>query len=114
MFIIEMGKKKQKMKELSVAIAEASSIQGSEIQPQLPRKRGRPRKIVAVERNQEKKKEEEAEGTESSVKKEKQQEESAATACISINTKEEEIQLIPKGEPSRIRARRKSKPRKST
>ncbi|KAE9609408.1 hypothetical protein Lal_00020093 [Lupinus albus] len=108
------------MKELSVAIAdEASSIQGAEtgqqeIQPQLPRKRGRPRKIVVVERNQEKKIEEAAaEGTESSTKKEEQQEESAA-ACISINTKKEEIQLIPKGEPSRSRARRKSKPRKST
>ncbi|KAE9603574.1 hypothetical protein Lal_00002285 [Lupinus albus] len=126
-----MGKKRQKMKELSVAIAEASSIQGAEkgqehVQSQAPRKRGRPRKIIVIERSQEKKIEaiEEAASTaekskESSKKKEEQQqqqqqEESAiAAACISINTKEEEIQL-PKGEPSRSRARRKSKPRKST
>ncbi|CAL0305833.1 unnamed protein product [Lupinus luteus] len=117
-----MGKKRQKMKELSVAIAEASSIQGGEkgeheIQSQTPRKRGRPRKIIVMERSQEKKIEaiEEAEKSrESSMKKEEEQEEEeSGAACISINRKEEEIQL-PKEEPSRSRVRRKSKPRKST
>lgn len=118
-----MGKKRQKMKELSVAIAESSSIQGTEtaqpeIQPQAPRKRGRPRKIIVVESEEKKIQATEkeaaaaastaAQGTDSSVKKEGQ-----STACISVNTKEEDIQL-PKGEPSRSRARRKSKPRKST
>ncbi|OIV97624.1 hypothetical protein TanjilG_12381 [Lupinus angustifolius] len=117
------------MKELSVAIAEASSIQGGEkgqkqVQSQAPRKRGRPRKIIVMERTQEKKIEAAStaeKSKESSMKKEQekqqqQQEESATAteaACISINRKEEEFQL-PKEEPSRNRARRKSKPRKST
>ncbi|TKY75149.1 nucleolar protein 58 [Spatholobus suberectus] len=127
-----MGKKKrQKTKELSVAIAEASSKGGDteqqEIQqPRPPRKRGRPRKEVVVEAESEGKKVEPIEEPEASTatqgtKKEeqhgKQQEElTSATACTRVTKEEgvfEEIQ-IPKGEPSRSRARRKSKPRKST
>ena len=124
-----MGKKKrQKTKELSVAIAEASSKGGDtqqqqqqQPQPQPPRKRGRPRKVVVVETESELKKVEPKEEPEaftcSATKKEqqhgKQQEEltSESVACKRIT--KEEIQ-IPKGEPSRSRARRKSKPRKST
>uniref|UniRef100_A0A2C9U0T1 Uncharacterized protein n=1 Tax=Manihot esculenta TaxID=3983 RepID=A0A2C9U0T1_MANES len=54
-----MGKKRpQKTKELSVAIAEASS-RGDETQrpqqPQTPRKRGRPRKIIEKTESEEKK-----------------------------------------------------------
>ncbi|CAL0327026.1 unnamed protein product [Lupinus luteus] len=123
MFITHMGKKRQKMKELSVAIAEASFIQGAEtgqqeIQPQLPRKRGRPRKIIAMEANQEKKIDAAEKGTENTMKKEEQEEEEeeeeSIAACISFNSKEKEFQLITKGDPSRSRVRRKSKPRKST
>ncbi|OIV89802.1 hypothetical protein TanjilG_30551 [Lupinus angustifolius] len=114
------------MKDLSVAIAEASSIEvgaemgQQEIQPQPPRKRGRPRKIIVMETNQEKKIEAAEKATENSMKKEEQpqqQQEESIAACMSINnTKEKEFQLIiTKGEPSRrSRVRRKSKPRKST
>ncbi|KAF1865630.1 hypothetical protein Lal_00005006 [Lupinus albus] len=104
------------MKELSVEISEVSFLQGAEtgqqeIQPQPPRKRGRPRKIIVIETNQEKKIEPAQKDTENSMKEEQQE---ATATCISINTKEKEFQLITKGEISRSRARRKSKPRKST
>lgn len=130
-----MGKKKpQKTKELSVAIAEASSTgttyDDTTQQPQIqtPRKRGRPRKITKkTETSKEEiKLEEGAEGraeevSESSWKKGKtssevcvkehhhhQQQQEGSSACTQSSKD-------PKGEPSRSsRARRKSKPRKSS
>ena len=123
-----MGKKKrQKTKELSVAIAEASATAGETgqqeiIQPQRPRKRGRPRKIVVETKTEEKKVQQPtieeleastaAQGTESSTKKDEEQ----LSTCIRVTNEEErafEENPLPKGEPSRSRARRKSKPRKS-
>ena len=124
-----MGKKKpQKTKELSVAIAEASSTidekEQHEVQvqpqPQAPRKRGRPRKIVLkLEESEEEKaqviEQGGAQGTESSMEKgtTNEQEGTSSSACMRVTTKQEEMQL-PKVEPSRSRARRKSKPRKSS
>lgn len=121
-----MGKKKrQKTKELSVAIAEAASKGGDtgqqqEItQPQAPRKRGRPRKVVVETESEEKKKVvEEPKDQPPASTVEEQHGSASASACTRIFTKEEgvlfeDIQL-PKEEPSRSRARRKSKPRKST
>ncbi|XP_027357047.1 uncharacterized protein LOC113866360 [Abrus precatorius] len=123
-----MGKKKrQKTKELSVAIAEASSSKGEQQetqQPQPPRKRGRPRKVVVETVSKQKKVEpiEESapstatQGTESLTKKQGQEGSSPASACTRVTKEEQVFQKIqvPKGEPSRSRARRKSKPRKST
>ncbi|XP_020213610.1 uncharacterized protein LOC109797869 [Cajanus cajan] len=116
-----MGKKKpQQTKELSVAIAEASSTidekgQEEQQEPQeealaqahAPRKRGRPRKLIAkMEREEEK----EQGGIEISMEKGTTKEvEVASSTCMRV----EEMQL-PKVEPSRSRARRKSKPRKSS
>lgn len=128
-----MGKKKpQKTKELSVAIAEASSAidekeQQIQVQvqvqpqPQAPRKRGRPRKIVLKREESEEEKtqlmigQRGAQGTESSMEKgtTDEQEGTSSSACMRVTTKQEEMQL-PKVEPSRSRARRKSKPRKSS
>ncbi|KAG4931711.1 hypothetical protein AAZX31_17G237000 [Glycine max] len=126
-----MGKKKpQKTKELSVAIAEASSAidekeQQIQVQvqpqPQAPRKRGRPRKIVLKREESEEEKtqlmigQRGAQGTESSMEKgtTNEQEGTSSSACMRVTTKQEEMQL-PKVEPSRSRARRKSKPRKSS
>ncbi|KAI4336886.1 hypothetical protein L6164_015363 [Bauhinia variegata] len=135
-----MGKKKpQKTKELTVAIAEASST-GDETKPQqsqTPRKRGRPRKIVKNPETEEGKEliqQSEAEGTDSSLKKgktmEKEEEEEehgrqqdetkqvgSSAPCMRLLTKEEgssKERQLPKGQPSRSRARRKSKPRKSS
>ncbi|KAK7321755.1 hypothetical protein VNO77_32665 [Canavalia gladiata] len=122
-----MGKKKpQKTKELSVAIAEASStideMGQQEQQPQAPRKRGRPRKIIVKMESEEEKAQGieqrggsiATQGTESSMEKgTTNDEEGASSACNLRITNQEEMQL-PKGEPSRSRARRKSKPRKST
>ncbi|OIW03488.1 hypothetical protein TanjilG_14713 [Lupinus angustifolius] len=107
------------MKELSVAIAEASSTidetlqQQQQSQPlQAPRKRGRPRKIIVRMENHEEKK---AQGIDSSMEKveanEKVQHEHEESSCIRV-TEQEEIQL-PKVEPSRSKARRKSKPRRA-
>ncbi|XP_027332637.1 uncharacterized protein LOC113847617 [Abrus precatorius] len=116
-----MGKKKpQKIKELSVAIGEASSTidemgqQQQQPPPQAPRKRGRPRKIIVkMESEEEKAQAIAAQGTESSTEKgSTKEEEGASETCMRI-TKQEVMQL-PKGEPSRSRARRKSKPRKSS
>lgn len=136
-----MGKKRpQKTKELSVAIAEASTAgTGDDTQqpqtqqqnrPQTPRKRGRPRKIT--EKTETISKEDivepqaggRAEVSESSSKKgrtsegegggqeqEQQprhaQQQEGSSACTQFSKD-------PKGEPSRSRARRKSKPRKSS
>ncbi|TKY57720.1 hypothetical protein E2542_SST14772 [Spatholobus suberectus] len=121
-----MGKKKpQKTKELSVAIAEASSTidEKEQQQPQAPRKRGRPRKIIVKMESEEGKAQVmeqrggsiaiAAQGTESSMEKgTTNEEEGASSACMRV-ANQEEMQL-PKGEPSRSRARRKSKPRKSS
>ncbi|XP_059279126.1 FK506-binding protein 4-like isoform X2 [Lycium ferocissimum] len=109
-----MGKKKvvKKTKELSVAIAESSAMSGDSQQQQItPRKRGRPRKIIVKDEEEvsgELKKlktsevEEESENKQGEKKKEKQEE------------FEEEKNLQPqKEQPTRSRARRKSKPRKS-
>ncbi|KAI8549686.1 hypothetical protein RHMOL_Rhmol06G0044000 [Rhododendron molle] len=118
-----MGKKKmpKKTKELSVAIAESSSM-GEETQQQqiiTPRKRGRPRKIVEkteseeIKEAEEIKVEEEAE-TESKKtkmigeKEEKEQHVEEAAGATSAVVKE----LQPQRRSSR--ARRKSKPRKSS
>ncbi|RDX95099.1 hypothetical protein CR513_22415, partial [Mucuna pruriens] len=111
-----MGKKKpQKTKEISVAIAEASSTideKEQQQQPQVPRKRGRPRKIIVKMESEEEKTQAE-EGIESSMEKGNTNEEEGASssACMRVATQEEIMQL-PK-EPSRSRARRKSKPRKT-
>lgn len=110
-----MGKKRQKTKELSsVALAEAAaaSTEGGETQPP-PRKRGRPRKVVVVVTETKELKEEEdiLNSTKNDEQHEKQQEEST---CTKEEEREEDIQLPKVGEPSRRRARRKSKPRKST
>ncbi|KAF3971518.1 hypothetical protein ACB098_01G045400 [Castanea mollissima] len=135
-----MGKKKpQKTKELSVAIAEAS-ITGDEGQQQplsqTPRKRGRPRKIIPESQDKKEDEEEsvakEAEDTtnESQSKKVKTGEEeeeeqqqklkgegSSASMGLGASKKEEgqagKREVLPK-EPPRSRARRKSKPRKSS
>ncbi|KAK7291190.1 hypothetical protein RIF29_06133 [Crotalaria pallida] len=125
-----MGKKPQKMKELSVAIAEASStidetvLQPQPQPPQAPRKRGRPRKIILRVESEEKKSQVIIEqpaasittqgGIESSMEKgevnlEVQHE---GASCTRV-TKQEDVQ-VQKGEPSRSKARRKSKPRKSS
>ncbi|KAK7310434.1 hypothetical protein RJT34_07965 [Clitoria ternatea] len=109
-----MGKKKpQKTKELSVvAIAEASET--GKQQPQAPRKRGRPRKIIVkMEKSEE---EEEKEGPEKGTTN-NEEEEAPSSPCIIRNiAKQQDMQIPPKGseQPSRSRARRKSKPRKST
>lgn len=134
-----MGKKKQqKTKEISVAIAEASSTKGDEIthqqaQPQTPRKRGRPRKIIeTAEKSEEKTIEligqEEAEKevvgdiSQRQSKKvktseeEEEQVEQGETQKLII--KEEEGSSAAMGgakkELPRRRGRRKSKPRKSS
>ncbi|KAK7376808.1 hypothetical protein VNO80_02225 [Phaseolus coccineus] len=125
-----MGKKKpQKTKELSVAIAEASSTiddekeqEEAQPQPQAPRKRGRPRKVIAKMEESEEEKALVIEqrggsisalGIESSMEKvTSNEEEGTSSACMRV-AKQEEMQL-PKVEPSRSRARRKSKPRKSS
>ncbi|KAF7829679.1 RNA polymerase II degradation factor 1-like [Senna tora] len=116
-----MGKKKvQKTKELSVAIAEASSAgeKVQQVEQSQPRKRGRPRKMVEkTEEREEKQEETIIEG--SSFKKGKSSEseqhdvekQEGSSACTSTSTR---FTNDPKAEPSRSRARRKSKPRKST
>ncbi|XP_028757730.1 uncharacterized protein LOC114716827 [Neltuma alba] len=134
-----MGKKKpQKTKELSVAIAEASSTgtgddtqqpqTQQQNQPHTPRKRGRPRKITEKTEISKEDIAEEAgggaevseslskkgktiEGEEQGQEQEQQQrhaqQQEGSSACTQFSKD-------PKGEPSRSRARRKSKPRKSS
>lgn len=139
--VVFMGKKKavKKTKELSVAIAESSSLdaEGQQQQPPLtPRKRGRPRKIIAdkTEAAGEVKEEEEAaqegrddvEGSKSQTVKistaeegeeeeevkgqpSKMKEEAAAAAATTTSSPSSKRQV-----PTKSRARRKSKPRKSS
>ncbi|GFY86160.1 hypothetical protein Acr_04g0008980 [Actinidia rufa] len=113
-----MGRRKtaKKTKELSVAIAESSSI-GEESSPQkTPRKRGRPRKIVKRSESEEIKQEGEAEREarerESKKVKEEDSEEVKEEPATSIAKKEQTE--LPKVQASRSRARRKSKPQNSS
>ncbi|XAR61770.1 hypothetical protein NMG60_11016282 [Bertholletia excelsa] len=117
-----MGKKKvpKKTKELSVAIAESSSIGTETQQRQTPRKRGRPRKVVEKIESEEIKEEQAlaSEVAERESKKAKTSEEEEGRAEV----KEEEPASSSVGEAKkeggterpRSRARRKSKPRKSS
>lgn len=126
--MVMMGKKKpQKTKELSVAIAEASStaeVVEETSTPQhhqtTPRKRGRPRKIIEkIEisseeyKPQDQKLDQEEEGESKKARsikeEEEQQKETSSSAACTRFSKDDS-----KGEPSRNRARRKSKPRKSS
>ncbi|KAJ4701926.1 FK506-binding protein 4-like [Melia azedarach] len=128
-----MGKKKpQKTKELSVAIAEASTTGEETQQQQTPRKRGRPRKIVEKTEGEEKKEEAvpaEAQAPEevvsesqskrvkTSEEEEQEQEVKQRASLTSMEgTKKGEGQSVVERElpPRRSRARRKSKPRKSS
>lgn len=127
---IFMGKKKavKKTKELSVAIAESSSLDAEgQQQPLTPRKRGRPRKIIAekteVEEVEEEiaAQEEEAHDVEGGDSKkvttsdEKEQgqpskmKEDATTMTTAAASSSKKQLSAP-----RSRARRKSKPRKSS
>ncbi|XP_057424693.1 uncharacterized protein LOC130718195 [Lotus japonicus] len=128
-----MGKKPQKMKELSAEIlAEASSAaidetgehqqqqQQSQPQPQATRKRGRPRKIsVKMDKAQtieEPEANTEAQSKESSMEKgvvnKEEKQEGSSSACIMRIAKQEGVSEEMK--LPRSRARRKSKPRKSS
>ncbi|XP_011011281.1 PREDICTED: uncharacterized protein LOC105115908 [Populus euphratica] len=127
-----MGKNKrpQKTKELSVAIAEASAIEDETRQePQTPRKRGRPRKIIEKIESEVKKEESRVEGTQAteqvigsqsekvktSPQEEEQKveiEESWRSSSTRGKTKEEEKSEM-REPPGRSR-RRKGKPRKSS
>lgn len=109
-----MGKKKilKKTKELSVAIAESSAMSGDSQQQQItPRKRGRPRKIIVKNEEEttgEVKKLKPNEGEESENKEEAEREKKEE------EEEQSEENLEPqKQQPTRSRARRKSKPRKS-
>lgn len=147
----DMGKKKpQKTKELSVAIAEASSTGDETQQPQTPRKRGRPRKIIDKTESDEKKEVDQhpqMEHTPESAKSEIDTESPSKKVKISISNEgnqeedkkveveenlDKTIKVNEEGssaastrcaqkedsqlskEPPRRRARRKSKPRKSS
>ncbi|KAL9360482.1 hypothetical protein Peur_048605 [Populus x canadensis] len=127
-----MGKNKrpQKTKELSVAIAEASAIEDeTRQQPQTPRKRGRPRKIIEKIESEVKKEESRVEGTQAieqvigsqsrkvktSPEEEEQKvevEEPWRSSSTREKTKEEE--KLDVREPPRRSRRRKGKPRKSS
>ncbi|GAA0168576.1 hypothetical protein LIER_23260 [Lithospermum erythrorhizon] len=114
-----MGKKKtvKKTKELSVAIAESSSIMGQQLdQPQeTPRKRGRPRKNML---QQDVKNEED--GTEIYNKKAKKtSEEQEEDEQNEVKAEAEEvapknIEMSSKQQAPRSKAKRKNKPRKSS
>ncbi|PON83364.1 hypothetical protein TorRG33x02_207790 [Trema orientale] len=137
-----MGKKKQqKTKEISVAIAEASSTKGDEThqqaQPQTPRKRGRPRKIIETA---EKSEEKAIELTEEAAHEKEQVvvgDVSTQSQSKKVKTSEEEqVLLLGQGETQKLikeeggssaamggakkevlprrKGRRKSKPRKSS
>lgn len=131
-----MGKKKpQKTEELlSVAIAEASSTGEGDKTPQqqplvqTPRKRGRPRKIFESEENRDQEaaaqvRQREVTGEHSQPKKlqtSKEEQEvikaEASSASMEITQKKGVQSVVgePSKEPPRSRARRKSKPRKSS
>ncbi|KAL6954903.1 hypothetical protein U1Q18_046194 [Sarracenia purpurea var. burkii] len=118
-----MGKKKTK--EVSVAIAESSSM-GSEVQI-TPRKRGRPRKIVEKTESgevreelaqEEEEKRESKKANKMSEEEEQRRTEEQSTASYPVTAKEggggePAGRELPKG-PTSSRARRKSKPRKSS
>jgi len=123
-FVFEsMGKKKmpKKTKELSVAIAESSSIaEDTQQQQQIvtPRKRGRPRKIVEKTESEEikeiKKGEEEEEDSESKKAKmigEEEEEEKKLMKVEGATSSSVAKEIQPQ---RKSRARRKSKPRKSS
>ncbi|XAR64119.1 hypothetical protein NMG60_11024335 [Bertholletia excelsa] len=115
-----MGRKKmaKKTEELSVAIA-VSSCTGTEHleQQQTPRKRGRPRKIVEKAETEEIK--QEAEVTESDLKKAKEEEEEddeeeqRGPKELQVGDAGQEGEL-PREVKRSSRARRKSKPQKSS
>ncbi|KAL2346330.1 hypothetical protein Fmac_000330 [Flemingia macrophylla] len=121
-----MGKKKrQKTKELSVAIAQASSKGGDTEQQQQqphqpPRKRGRPRKVVVNFQPQsdakqvEPKEPPQPEASTTPTNKQQQELTSSEPACKKIAKEEAGLFQEINIQPSRSRARRKSKPRKST
>lgn len=131
-----MGKKKpQKTEELSVAIAEASStgegdrIRQQQPQVQTPRKRGRPRKIVESEDNgdqeaaaqvhqKEVTDDEQSQSKKLQTSKEEQDVRKAEAPSASMDSVQKKggqsIVGEPSKEPPRSRARRKSKPRKSS
>ncbi|CAK8569621.1 unnamed protein product [Lathyrus sativus] len=105
-----MGKKPQKTKEVWAAIAEASTTiddEQQQQQPQTSRKRGRPRKIVVKMESSEEPKEEDS--------MEKQETKGSSEIETCMLRKEEETE-VPKGVVSyrTSRARRKSKPTKSS
>lgn len=111
-----MGKKPQKTKEVWAAIAEASTTIDEQQQPQTSRKRGRPRKIVVKMETSEEQREADSIGNntrEDSMEKEEKNEETEKETCMV--KKEDEIE-VPKGVVScrSSRARRKSKPTKSS
>ncbi|KAJ6687254.1 NUCLEOPORIN NUP159-LIKE [Salix purpurea] len=126
------SKKPQKTKELSVAIAEASSTGDPETrqQSQTPRKRGRPRKIIEKSESVVKNEESKAEGAQAiheqgsgsqSKKIKTSQEEAAAQQQVeaegpssSTRGKKKEDGKSEGKEPPRRSRRRKSKPRKSS
>lgn len=102
-----MGKKKlpKKTKELSVAIAESSSLSGEQI---TPRKRGRPRKIVEItEEVKESKESQQDIDEEPESKKPKLNEE-----LVKVETTSSTTTTTTQDQPRR--SRRKSMPRKSS
>ena len=130
------SKKPQKTKELSVAIAEASSTGDLETrqQSQTPRKRGRPRKIIEKGESVVKKEESTAEGAqatheqgigsqskkiktsqeEAAAQQQQQQQVEAEGPSSSMRGKKKEEGKSEGKEPPRRSRRRKSKPRKSS
>lgn len=101
-----MGKKKEvKKAELSVEVTESSSIGTEQQQNTTPRKRGRPRKIVEKTESDEEK--------EIKRLKEDGTKEGAKEGETSSSLKEPKSEETEEPKP-RSRARRKSKPRKST
>lgn len=126
------NKKPQKTKELSVAIAEASSTGDPETtqqQPQTPRKRGRPRKIIEKIESEVKKEESRVEGTQATeqvigsqskkVKTSPEEEEQKVEVeepwhSSSSREKRKEEEKSDVREPPRRSRRRKGKPRKSS
>ncbi|GKA51814.1 hypothetical protein Tco_0745010 [Tanacetum coccineum] len=109
-----MGKKKvpKKTKELSVAIAESSSIIGEQI---TPRKRGRPRKIVErieeVKESKEDSQQDLDEEPESKKQKSTEEHESKKPKSTEDMVKTE---ATSRTQDQPRRSRRKSKPRKSS
>lgn len=108
----------KKTKELSVAIAESSSIaEDTQQQQQIvtPRKRGRPRKIVEKTESEEikeiKKGEEEEEDSESKKAKMIGEEEKKLMKVEGATSSSVAKEIQPQ---RKSRARRKSKPRKSS